>query len=614
MLFLGDAVTFSNLVNEAFIKPLRSVLIVDDQYPTWEQILNDRLDEATKDKALSTRSAAKTWQTDPSDPMSVISQFRSREPGFIIDLHDGFDPSKAGKVDHLHQSDLLVLDYNLEGAQSGLGGAKAREILQLVLSNKHFNLVVVHTGEKNLNEVFFDCILATMTSCTNKFDENLIQDLAALDQKLDELETAEVFDRNLLAEKIGAKEYLELRHPSCALNSTLQQFMRSEGLFADASDWGKDSGLHGKDLRIFFYWIIREFEKTKKEIFASKDFEGLKWSSDESCMWLRTVRGFVTFVEKGPGELLIRLQNALENWQPTPSRLISSKYRHMLSSVGVEAEDRTLLKAYVFAQFYKDFCSPTLDSLTDEEGERLRIAKLKAHVTRQSEAISFHIEDEVAQFGEKIRRIDTETSGNYASHYGVVLDKKDSPEAKKAIAHYNSYVSTLPLKAGDGQLDSGHIFRWNNDWWVCATPACDLQPGQNTTAFVGTSAEERPFIALRLLQIDNMDEVTVDHINSGLFCFIEQNPGAVICLGLEEIGAVTSVANGKVTWRTFVASENGLISDGKMKLIVPKFKDGKLELEDGVAEVAAKLRYEYALNYIQKVGTSVTRIGLGYVS
>lgn len=611
---MADTMTFSNLVHEAYIEPLRSVLIVDDQYPTWDEILNDCLGGDEKDSDLKNRSDKKEWRANARDPINVIKQFRSKSPGLIIDIHDAPGEEDTEQADHLHQSDLLVLDYNLEGYESGLGGQKARGILQSILSNNHFNLVVVHTAEPELGDVFFDCLLATMTSCTSQFSESRLSDLEALDEKLNDLESGDEFDRKLLSEKFGPSEYLALRNPNADLDVIFRQYMKSEGPFGALRSWGEEIKLKDKEPRTFFYWAIREFEKLKNEMFSKKEFEGLTWKIDGKCIWLRTVRGFVAFVGKGPYDLLGTLQSALESWQPTPSRLISAKYRYKLSSVGVEAEDRTLQKSHVFAQFYKDFCSPGIPELTEEETGRLRTAKLKAHVTRQSEAISFHIEDAVVRFGEKIRQVDKETTENFASHYSVNLKDDDTPEAKKAVAHYNSYVSTLPLKKGDDQLDSGHIFKWNSEWWVCATPACDLQPGQNTTAFVGNSTKQRPFTALNLLRVDDLSKVTRPHINSGLYCFVEIKPGEVICLGLQSIEASNSVPNGKATWRTFVAENNGLVVDKKMELIVPKFENNKLEIKPGEAEIVAKLRYEYALNYIQKVGSSVTRIGLGYTS
>ena len=102
------------------------------------------------------------------------------------------------------------------------------------------------------------------------------------------------------------------------------------------------------------------------------------------------------------------------------------------------------------------------------------------------------IEDNVKAFGEKIISTEIAEGKDYLTHYNV--DLEDPKNTKKAIAQYNHYVSTLPSKTTPEQLDSGHIFKMNNQWWVCATPACDLQPGQNSIAFSGRSNSLRPFV------------------------------------------------------------------------------------------------------------------------
>ncbi|MCY0148831.1 hypothetical protein OEG84_14260 [Hoeflea sp. G2-23] len=57
---MPDPASFSDLVREAFIDPLRSVLIVDDQYPTWEEILNSKIEAGAKNDALDARSEKKS--------------------------------------------------------------------------------------------------------------------------------------------------------------------------------------------------------------------------------------------------------------------------------------------------------------------------------------------------------------------------------------------------------------------------------------------------------------------------------------------------------------------------------------------------------------------------
>ncbi|MCY0148833.1 hypothetical protein OEG84_14270 [Hoeflea sp. G2-23] len=320
----------------------------------------------------------------------------------------------------------------------------------------------------------------------------------------------------------------------------------------------------------------------------------------------------MTFVEKGPDDLLGEMQKALEDWQPTPSRLLSAKYRHELSSMGVEAEDKSLVKTHVFAQFYDSILEPAREGVPPPQAALSREFKLKEHVSRQSEAISFLITDEIVAFGERIIEADEASGRTFASHYGI--DLSDGKIKKSAVDQFNSYVSTLPMKPGSDQLDSGHIFKLGNDWWVCATPACDLQPGQNTIAFTGSSNELRPFTALQLLPI-KPEELENDHINSGSCCFVhDQNTGKVICLGLRSIPDEKKPATQKVTWRTFLAKDQGLISDGICKIVQLKLTDSTVEMPEFKGTVIAKLRYEYALNYIQRVGASVSRIGLGYAA
>ena len=53
---------------------------------------------------------------------------------------------KKKVVNHLHQSDLLILDYQLDKSKSG-DGTLAIQILRDLISNEHFNLVIVYTNE-----------------------------------------------------------------------------------------------------------------------------------------------------------------------------------------------------------------------------------------------------------------------------------------------------------------------------------------------------------------------------------------------------------------------------------------------------------------------------------
>lgn len=604
---------FAELVKQAFIEPIRSVLIVDDQYPTWEETLNDRRPEAAQDVELQKLSLAKKWRTDPESPASIIAQFRKQKPALVIDIHDatapqpdmGGDPARALAPDHLHQSDLLILDYNLEGSSTGVSGILARSYLGSILRNQHFNLVVVHTEEPDLQAVFFDCILSLHKPCSAEFDNKQQDLISALEEKMDDWADDEKFNPKDLESYLDVGSYLNLRHPRNSQSNTFGQYMRPSGKAAGPlstlAKWADELDLKGAERKAFALWAIKEFEKNKRELLSDTPFDGLSWSSEEGRLWLRTGRGFVTFVKKEEVDLLAELQESLIAWQPTPSRLLSSKLRHEITCNGVEAEDRSLSKKHVFAHFY--------DQVQNANSEQERAILQRDQLRRQVEALAFQIEDSIADFGEKIHNSDEASGRTYHSHYGVDLEKDG--EANKALHHFNSYVSTLPIKPGADQLDCGHIFKIDNEWWVCATPACDLQPGQNSIAFVGHSQNLRPFTALKLQQIA---ENHSPDINSGEYCFVETSLGTIQCLSLRSPNGDAEGNADKATWRTFIAKGGGRFTDRRLELLVPKLTNDGIEPNEKTATVLGKLRYEYALNYVQKVGASVTRIGLGYAS
>lgn len=628
---MAESSAFINLVREAFIAPLRSVLIVDDQYPTWEEIFNKKVTGSNHSEKIEANSSNKKWH-EPStadEVLRLVSEFRSQKPGFVIDIHDGVSSNAAEKTagsetpkelaDHLHQSDLLILDYNLEG-EGGTGGDIARKILSYVLDNEHFNLVVVHTSE-DLDKAIQECLCALMQTCSSQYDEQCTAKIDFLDEIITEREDEGDFDRTLIIEKLDMASYIQARHPDGGLRSALGEFMQGKGAFAALYAWAGELGLDVQQKKVFFYWAIHVFEKRYQDGFTKKPPKGLSWHISENCKWLRTSRGFACFVKKGPENLLAELENAIVNWKPTPSRLLSAKYRDEISRIGVEIEDTSLRQKHAFAKFYETIRNPGKAGLPEDQINILRRHKLKDHVSRQSEMLSFLVEESVADFGQKIYDADAVAGFTFQGHYGVNLTvEKDN---KCAINQYNHYVCCLPSKKnvsqnpGPEQLDSGHVFKLDNTWWVCATPACDLQPGQSTIAFEkGADSSLRPFTALQLYLVPNVNELTSRHINSGSYCYVEYE-GKILGLGVKEFGKDSKhPAVQKVNWRSFVAKNGGVVAEGTLELLELQLELDEMRIKSNhkEVEVVAKLRYEYALNYIQRVGVSVSRIGLEYVS
>lgn len=158
--------------------------------------------------------------------------------------------------------------------------------------------------------------------------------------------------------------------------------------------------------------------------FSINPLQLLDWNVTEKCKWLRTSRGFVCFVRKGPENLMAELEVALLDWKPTPSRLLSAKFRNEISRLGAEVEETSLKQRHAYAKFYETICNPGSNELSAEHTELLRTYRLKNHVARQSEMLSFLVEDAVADFGRKIYQADLASGSTYHQHYRVDLSKE----------------------------------------------------------------------------------------------------------------------------------------------------------------------------------------------
>ena len=80
-------------VEEAFIEPIRSVLIVDDDFPTYDEVLTT----AGRSGTPTPRNRAKAWRRQPGRIADLISTFRRRPRPLLVDIHDGANVSPGNK-------------------------------------------------------------------------------------------------------------------------------------------------------------------------------------------------------------------------------------------------------------------------------------------------------------------------------------------------------------------------------------------------------------------------------------------------------------------------------------------------------------------------------------
>lgn len=128
------------MLKEAFIKPIRFALLVDDDFPTYLDMINpvgERQFQLARAGELFDFCRQRGWLCDVDNAAAVALKFEREKS--------------------LNQSDLLILDYHLDSARPD-DPSKSISILQDLAGSDHFNLVIIYTSaevNRVLREVSF---------------------------------------------------------------------------------------------------------------------------------------------------------------------------------------------------------------------------------------------------------------------------------------------------------------------------------------------------------------------------------------------------------------------------------------------------------------------------
>ncbi|WP_250323184.1 response regulator receiver domain, partial [Escherichia coli] len=91
----------------AYIDPIRTVTVIDDEYPTIDDLISPTKDSFSQDNISRLKD--------------IIDISRSEEYNWLLDVYNGKEKKiQEGTVSNrLYHSDLLILDYHLDGEDSG---------------------------------------------------------------------------------------------------------------------------------------------------------------------------------------------------------------------------------------------------------------------------------------------------------------------------------------------------------------------------------------------------------------------------------------------------------------------------------------------------------------
>lgn len=349
-------------------------------------------------------------------------------------------------------------------------------------------------------------------------------------------------------------------------------------------------------------WLLNKKEKEIKDQLSHVSLGNVAVSTFGGTVnWIRTDRLFVSVISKSeqPQEIPQKLLQALNEWCPRPHRLLMAKMRSLIDERGVVAEAEVLSNDFIQTGWLLDL----LDAHNQD-----KMGAISKTINRHWEALGDVLATDISEFGgQLIKYIAGQDREEIMKAHSPL---KPASEAKNISKHLNCYFSTKPIEGF--HLTTGHVLEFVKPgekikYGVCLSPACDMVPGQKTSGWFGRLGDYIPFIVVFL------NKVTVTNalkkIDENIFLFLNIS-GAIRTFAFNPNGDVKS----NPSWEQMFAENKGVLTGANKELAIGRLCSDppNLKIESSKTKIVAQLRYEYAINLLQRLGVTLTRIGLDF--
>ena len=556
-------------VKEAYIRPIRTVLAVDDDFHQYD--------------------AAKPG-TDPERAKALWQACRKR--GLLCDIDDGSGLIAGTDTPHLLQSDLVILDYHLQGDDPrwSLG------LLRRLADSEHASLVVVYTKDKDVLKIrrFIAAHLRGVPAQNKWFGkEEFANAWNAVSDKINYTPTEKLIEA-----------YIQGNKSECRSDKPLQDELKRLQVPGPAFAPVMDA--------VFEAAIIKQFAVTAGSLCESGPILG----GSEISPWVYANNLFVVCViktaeNKDDGELVFtELHKALCDWNPDFMLSSVAFARGEFARGGFGHERASLSDPFLQAGWLYHAWAGS----ADERGDRLRVL-----FERIVTSYAARVLERVIEFGSKHvphrenPGPDLDTLNAAIKHFFA----DPIPEGKRVLHVLNEFLVLEDLPT---YVKTGTIFAVGTDGnskgqaYICVTPVCDLVPRVPR----GGSWEKqihpfRPMTAMRC-RLTGASEDTLKIAEQSRCVFITIDEVQKTLLMTEENAPVPALE-----W--FVMEDMGKIkTDNTFKaLAIDRVEqtdsaDGSLKIEMATMRVLGQLRDVYASRLLQLAGQHQSRIGVDFVN
>lgn len=595
---------YDSAIFEAYIEPLKTALVIDDDYPTLDEILSYSIGQ----DILPVHSAKK-WRVDGAERvkmLTLLNSLRNHTPPLIVDMHDGSDEENDTElVKRFHQSDFLVLDWNLEPGEDT--GTKALQIIEQLLSNNHFNIVVINSG-KSPEEIFKE-IIQKLSSLGHADWQDYNGNIESILNKIDgDADLIDAFESDTKMYIAGLAVPIELKPLDAAANI----MESSNSSFSPVLEIISRNNLSSKEGGR----LIARLMKNQRDHHKVKQFLNrfsLTWSEfSVPSLWIKSESVFIAFSEKSPSDPTTQLlppldvaRAALVASKPRPDHLILAKLRNAIDDSGIALQGKALKMKHASALWYQSLLSSDL-------GNNHIIESV---VDRHANSLMIEVMPEVVAFTSNLRELE-KMSG--VAPLTICMDRfnvdlNDADQKGLARDQHNVIVNSVPLSGT--HLSTGHVMEVCGEIWVAISPACSFVPGQSNNrqaSFVEIN-HPKQFTALLLKKLAVVGEGPVSKAIRGRavkkeLIFIERGEKIEIF----EVKGKNSSDKYKTeslfviqkTWR-----HSGI--EASVQIVTQNPRGGDSTLIEN-CKVFGQLRTEYALSLARRVSMQSSEVGLDY--
>lgn len=587
-------ITYASLIEEAFIKTIRNVTVIDDEYPTLLSLID--LQFSKNNTQLDGEDTRSDTNVNVDRLKKIINMCHSTYQ-WGVDVFNGQSPNIGGDSNvppHIHHSDLVILDYHLDGDTDD-DGTRAREIIKSLDENNHYNLILVHTKgyAGDIKNVFVEILSSLIVLDADSALIPLEETNVRMDYWLDE--NNEGADYSWIDASIDflsiLRDYTSKKDEEFVDLGNEQHVMY--GFLSQINDISKETGIVVDEL---IKWKYHDLLK-KIVRFDRNARSDLVWGWGDDSNFISTGKTFISVIRKSsddPAEKLIdSLQEALVKRNASPMHLLMAKMRYELDENGIEQA-----------------CN-IINNRPAQAGWLFNLMAQAGNDSAHDKAINLHWEQlatasrlTLRDFSKRIIRAAGCESPSQNRAFVEGFFSECMADKDTTLGLLNAY--SCSMNVNNNHLRTGTILKIGDDKWVCVTPACDMVPGQRVKQWQSRIGDT--YLAFKAVKLESVAIREANkNANRNDFIFLNENNNPV----------AYSLGKDNIVWDTFFATEQGYYKDGQLITLYAAREEVKdnsktLIMKDVDAIAIAELRYEYALNILHKFGASQTRVGLDF--